>query len=403
MLPSGRTFVSRRQPKDAKGADETVPINAMEAPVKPSEEAVRPVPARWVPHVALAVSNVAFGGGSVVGKLGVSGTNPVLFAFIRESVAGPILLAIALALHPERPKAQDMGRIMACGLCVYANQFCFIVGLKLTDPTTGAVWQPSQPVYTAFLAIMMGYEMLEWRKCLGILSAVAGAAFMVCYPIITNPAQNGGQSAPGESKNYTVGNVLFFLNCLGTSLYVILSKPMLVSGVYRPLSVTAWSYLVAAAMMGLTTWVFNTNGDLLDFVCPPADCKGAWVVPTEMFLALAYWIFFQSVIAYGAMTWANAYTDASIVSAYTALQPFTSGVLSAAIILLKGEQWAVEEKGFQLPGVKDLGAVAIFAGLGLLVSVGRQKRDETDATVELPPGSDEESSSMATAGESESA
>ena len=47
-------------------------------------------------HSALIATQVIFGGGSVVGKLGVDTFNPMLFALIREAVAGVLLLLMAL-------------------------------------------------------------------------------------------------------------------------------------------------------------------------------------------------------------------------------------------------------------------------------------------------------------------
>lgn len=48
-------------------------------------------PSPWAVHGALILAQVMFGGGSVVGKLGVEKFNPLLFALIRECVAGPLL------------------------------------------------------------------------------------------------------------------------------------------------------------------------------------------------------------------------------------------------------------------------------------------------------------------------
>mmetsp|Transcript_18599 Transcript_18599/g.26178 ORF Transcript_18599/g.26178 Transcript_18599/m.26178 type:complete len:90 (-) Transcript_18599:955-1224(-) len=46
-------------------------------------------------HTALVLAQVIFGGGSVVGKLGIDKFNPISFAFIREGSAGPILCIFA--------------------------------------------------------------------------------------------------------------------------------------------------------------------------------------------------------------------------------------------------------------------------------------------------------------------
>ena len=62
-----------------------------------------------------------FGGASVVGKFGVHGTNPVLFALIREGSAGPILVLIAYILSKEKPNMSIFWRLLACGFMIYLN------------------------------------------------------------------------------------------------------------------------------------------------------------------------------------------------------------------------------------------------------------------------------------------
>eukprot|EP01061_Rhynchopus_euleeides_P005773 TRINITY_DN14942_c0_g2_i1.p1 TRINITY_DN14942_c0_g2~~TRINITY_DN14942_c0_g2_i1.p1 ORF type:complete len:429 (+),score=126.14 TRINITY_DN14942_c0_g2_i1:138-1289(+) len=337
----------------------------------PGATPTRPAtPPAWMVHGALIAAQLSFGGGAVVGKLGVSGTNPVLFALIREGLAGPLLCGLALMQRVEIPHRSDVMRLLLAGFCIFMNQFCFIVGLKLTDPTTGSVWQPSQPIFTTALALLLRYEQPDLLKILGILFAVAGASVMVLVPSGSDGSSDGNgssSSGDGATHNPGVGNLLFFLNCLGTSCYVILTKPLLARGVYLPISVTGWAYIIASVMMMVTAVVINTNDTMLDFVCPKHDCQGAWTVPTSMILALAYWVFFNSILAYACMTWANAYAKASVVSAYTVLQPVTSALLSVLIIASKGHHWAVDDKGFEEPGLNDLGAIGVVIGLVLVV------------------------------------
>lgn len=50
-------------------------------------------------HVCLVLTNIAFGGGAVVGKAGLkAGCPPVIFALYRESIAGPVLCALAVRI-----------------------------------------------------------------------------------------------------------------------------------------------------------------------------------------------------------------------------------------------------------------------------------------------------------------
>ena len=50
-------------------------------------------------HGALILTQVGFGGGNVVGKLGIgknAHTNPLMFALVREVAAAPLLLFFAV-------------------------------------------------------------------------------------------------------------------------------------------------------------------------------------------------------------------------------------------------------------------------------------------------------------------
>jgi drug/metabolite transporter (DMT)-like permease len=305
-------------------------------------------PSTKLVHLVLIGVQIIFGIGAVVGKLGLPATNPVLFAFIREGSAGPMLCTLAWWKERCIPKL-DRGslRFLMTGLALFANQFCFIVGIKLSNAVVASAWQPTQPIFVIAISIMVGYEKFTWPKMGGIAFATGGAAFMVFF-----------RQTIKAGSNEFVGNVLFFLNCLGTALYVIWSRPLLKR--YPPMTVTGYSYIVASLMMAVAALVVNDSDTLTKFVCP--DCTGSsWRVPPGAVLALLYWIVFNSVIAYLMMTWGNKYADPSKVLAYTALQPATSATLSAVIIK------AGYTGGLRMPGSNAFGIIFIVIGLALII------------------------------------
>ena len=162
-------------------------------------------------HCALILVQIIFGVGSVVGKLGVSKFNPVLFALIREASAGPLLLVMAIFLEGCVLKCCDRKnwRVIAGGFFLFMNQMCFIVGEKLSSAVIGSAWQPSQAIFTVALSLILCMEKPTLLKIGGILLASAGAVVMVVV---------GAEISSGI--NDIAGNVLFAINCLGTSLYV---------------------------------------------------------------------------------------------------------------------------------------------------------------------------------------
>ena len=60
-------------------------------------------------------------------------------------------------------------------------QFGFIVGEKLANAVIGSAWQPTQPIFSTTIAILLGWEVATLPKVAGILVAFGGAAFMVFY------------------------------------------------------------------------------------------------------------------------------------------------------------------------------------------------------------------------------
>ena len=328
-------------------------------------------PSVWLVHAALILCQCIFGGGSVVGKLGVSKFNPMVFALIREISAGILLFGYALYVDGRRTMPmKDVLIFVGCGFFIFVNQACFIVGDKLAGATLASAWQPTQPIMTLVISLCLGWEMATIGKVAGILVSVGGAAFMVTY---------GADFSGGTT---ITGNLLLFSNCLGTALYVIVAKVALARG-YPPTTVTAWSYLAGACMMACVAVGFSSNCDLVNFVCPEDDkttkftcdahttsCE-PWKVPTNAILPLCYWVLFNSCGAYLLMTWANHHAKAGFVLAYCALQPLVSMTLSAIIVSAAGEG----HMDLKMPGLNALGSIPILIGLFLILWDGKRQHD----------------------------
>ena len=112
-------------------------------------------PSIWRAHGALILAQCIFGGGSVVGKLGVVKFNPLVFALIREVAAGALLLL--WALHRDGcvrlRHRRDAVLFLGCGVFIFTNQAAFIVGDKLAGAVLASAWQPTQPVLAPHLTL----------------------------------------------------------------------------------------------------------------------------------------------------------------------------------------------------------------------------------------------------------
>jgi len=312
---------------------------------------------RLLANVALAAANVIFGLGNIVSKVGIADINPVLFALVREGVAGPMLCVLAHCMEGgARPRREDLWRFALCGGGLFLCNFFYIIGIKLGGATSAAVWQPAQPVFITAMAVALKYEAPSALKFAGIFVASLGCLFVSLAPTLLF-----GQDAGADGgSDLLLGNLMFFLQVLGCSGFYIAEKPLLER--YPPITVVGWSYIFASLLMTATVLSINLTPAALDWVCSKCDGDG-WHVNATALWAISYWIFLGSICGYLLNTWGNKHVDASLLGAYTVVQPVATVVCSQVVIAAT----APPHYGLVALGYGDFGAIAIFAGLFLVV------------------------------------
>ena len=276
---------------------------------------------------------------------------------------------------------RDWWRFVLLGGVVYGNQACFVTGIKLAGPVAGAIWQPSQPLITAALSMLLGYEPVNPRRIVAIVLSLSGCIFMVVVAAAssssaaasTNKVSVSIDTAAGivQSNNHNnqyrtnddeqqqqqqqriwMGNVLFFINCLCTSVFILLSRTKAFQR-YPPLFITATTYAIAAIIMIPTAILVSVSESLSNFFCPEcpfdvdaiaittassssataAASSNYWSIPPSAMGALFYNVIFTSVIAYGILMWANKKSKTgTMVMAYTVLQPVTASILTVLLV-----------------------------------------------------------------------
>lgn len=302
-------------------------------------------PKLWTCQLAVALTQAAF----VVGSVYLKGSlefvdeskgesfHPIVYAFAREASAAPILYAMSVYVAGYSvPGKRDVGKVAALGLCMFASQLLYIIGIELSGVVVASCMQPAIPVFTVLMGIVLQMETANPQKLFGISMAVLGAVCMVL----------GGVPAPtGESKeadaiasrNMYLGNFCLLMNTFAMSCYYILAKRLVSK--YSPIQLAAWAYVVAASLMGFAALLFTSHED--------------WRFPRVLVLPLVYWIFICSVGGYFLVTWAMKHLPASQVAAFQCLQPFL-GSLLAFLLLHESLSWW------------DLGSVGVVAGLMLV-------------------------------------
>lgn len=339
-------------------------------------------------HGALLLTQFCWGSAAVVNKIGLSGAgiSPLLFALIREVSAAPLLLlllcfskrhnqrgATAQGLDlTEDGQAMDVKKVkprwilrLLPGLFIFLDQMCSLTGVRLAGPVAAAAWQPSQVVFTVIIGVCLRMEKCTGWKGASVILTVAGT---LCLSFLHAGNQ---EETTTEDRDYYIGQVCFLVNCLSSSLEVILWRLLLcnASSDVAHLAVMAESYLVSACFMAIACVLSSLSPGLVDFLCPKCD-GNPWHVPFEALWAIAYSVIFQTMVAYVAQAWALRYAPASLASFYATAQPIMAAFVTCSLLIIGCNPGGVLE----WPGAEMSGAFLIIAGLVVAEHGNRQLR-----------------------------
>lgn len=158
---------------------------------------------------------------------------PYGFIVLRVGGAAVLFWMISLFVKSEKIDKRDWLRIFACALFgMVLNMLMFFKGLSLSTPINSSVSMTVTPILLLILTAVILKERITAIKILGIIFGLSGALMLILFQERTQ------ENAP----NIPLGNLLFILNAISYSFYLILVKPLIAK--YKPITLLKFFFLI---------------------------------------------------------------------------------------------------------------------------------------------------------------
>jgi len=278
-------------------------------------------------EVSLLLTVFFFGTNFTAVKLVVESVPPILFAATRFTLAGLLLLPLALLSGPEgRLSRRDLLPMLGLGLIgVTLTQSVFTLGVGLTTAANTALVYSTAPVWGMVLGFALGWEQPRASGVLGIGLCLGGVGAIVY----------GSLDFAGTSL---LGDALILAAAVFWGSYTVLTLSFLRR--YSALAVAAYAM---------------TLGGLAAFPLAALDQSSLDLAALDglTWAAAAYSALCSSAFGFAAWGWGVSHVGANRVLIYQYLVTLTG--VSTGILLL-GEDFGVGQL---------VGAVVILAGVYL--------------------------------------
>ena len=252
------------------------------------------------------------------------------FIFIRTAGAALLFWLLSLFLPKEKIDRGDYLRLfLAClmGMCI--NMLSFFKGLELSTPVNSGIFATTNPIIILLLSYLFLSEKIGIRKFLGITLGFTGALILVLY----------GTQNTGNAPNVLVGNILFMINSVFFSGFIIVVKPL--SEKYNTITIMKWLFLIGFILTFPVTVSEYTEVDWPN-------------MPLDVLLRVAFVVLGTTFSTYLLNLYALRNLQASTVGAFAYAQP----IIAISYAIYSGND--------TLDGVKAIACLVIMLGVYLV-------------------------------------
>ena len=260
------------------------------------------------------------------------------FIFIRTAGAALLFWLLSLFLPKEKIDRGDYLRLfLAClmGMCI--NMLSFFKGLELSTPVNSGIFATTNPIIILLLSYLFLGEKIGIRKFLGITLGFTGALILVLY----------GTQNTGNAPNVLMGNILFMINSVFFSGFIIVVKPL--SEKYNTVTIMKWLFLIGFILTFPVTVSEYTEVDWPN-------------MPLDVLLRVAFVVLGTTFSTYLLNLYALRNLQASTVGAFAYAQP----VIAISYAIYTGNDI--------LDGVKAIACLVIMLGVYLVSKKSSKNR-----------------------------
>lgn len=258
------------------------------------------------------------------------------FILLRVSAAALLFWISSIFVREKVERKDILAMLLTSIFGVALNMLTFFKGLELTTPINGALIMLMTPILVLIFSFIALKEKLNIYKILGIGMGLGGAL------MLTVSNNNTAADAPDPFW----GNILVAINAASYGVYLIMIKPL--AKKYHPITVLKWNFGLGL----LFVFPFGINQAL------EVDWQ---TMPVEIWLVIAFVLFFVTFMTYLLNGVALTVVSPSVVGAYIYLQP----VLTALIAVVGGHD--------SLTLNMTVSSLLIFGGVYLVSRKKQQK------------------------------